>query len=138
VMRKGATRAFPARHEGLLGTPFYEIGHPILLPGSPRSGSVVMVADPGAEITYYSVNHGAGRVMGRKRAKRELDQGAINKSLSDADILTNCRNYPKDEAPVVYKDFEEVLKSIRLAGLATEVARLRARFVIKDEDFKSE
>ena len=31
-----------------------------------------------------------------------------------------------------YKDFEEVLRSVKLAGLASEVARLRARFVIKD------
>ena len=50
------------------------------------------------------------------------------------DILTNCRNYPKDEAPAAYKDFNEVLNSVRLAGLASEVARLRARFVIKDSD----
>jgi len=50
------------------------------------------------------------------------------------DILTNCRNYPKDEAPAAYKDFEEVLRSVNLAGLATEVARLKATFVIKDGD----
>lgn len=49
-------------------------------------------------------------------------------------ILTNCRTYPKDEAPAAYKDFNEVLNSVRLAGLASEVARLRARFVIKDSD----
>ena len=33
-----------------------------------------------------------------------------------------------------YKDFDEVLKSVTTAGLATEVARLKARFVIKDGD----
>ena len=49
-------------------------------------------------------------------------------------ILTNCRTYPKDEAPAAYKDFNEVLKSVERAGLASEVARLRARFVIKDSD----
>ena len=32
------------------------------------------------------------------------------------------------------KDFDEVLKSVKLAGLASEVARLRARFVVKDGD----
>jgi tRNA-splicing ligase RtcB len=50
------------------------------------------------------------------------------------DILTNCRVYPKDEAPAAYKDFNEVLNSVKQAGLASEVARLRARFVIKDAD----
>jgi tRNA-splicing ligase RtcB len=43
-------------------------------------------------------------------------------------------HYPKDEAPAAYKDFNELLNSVRLTGLASEVAHLRARFVIKDSD----
>jgi len=93
-----------------------------------------MVADPGASVSRYSVNHGAGRQLGRKRAMRELDQMSVDESFDTADILTNCRKYPKDEAPATYKDFEEVLRSVKLAGLATEVARLKASFVIKDGD----
>ncbi len=82
-----------------------------------------MVADPGASLSCYSVNHGAGRVLGRKRAIRELDQSAIDQSFVQHDILTNCRMYPKDEAPAAYKNFEEVLRSVTSAGLASEVAR---------------
>ena len=41
---------------------------------------------------------------------------------------------PDVPAPAAYKDFNEVLRSVELAGLATEVARLKARFVIKDSD----
>ncbi|RLS80889.1 MAG: RtcB family protein [Planctomycetota bacterium] len=134
VHRKGATRAFPAGHPGLKGTRYETTGHPILLPGNPQAGSCVMVADPGAEISCYSVNHGAGRALGRRRAIRELDQRAVDDSFAVADILTNCRSYPRDEAPAAYKDFEEVLRSVKLAGLASEVARLQARFVIKDGD----
>jgi tRNA-splicing ligase RtcB (3'-phosphate/5'-hydroxy nucleic acid ligase) len=104
------------------------------LPGNPQAGSCVMVADPGAKLSCYSVNHGAGRILGRKRAIRELDQRSIDQSFDEMDILTNCRNYPKDEAPAAYKNFDEVLRSVKLAGLASEVARLRARFVIKDGD----
>jgi tRNA-splicing ligase RtcB len=134
VHRKGATRAFPAGHHELKGTIYENTGHPILLPGNPQAGSAVMVADEGAAISCYSVNHGAGRTLGRKRAIRELDQATVNQSFEDADILSNCRNYPKDEAPAAYKDFDEVLRSVKSAGLATEVARLKARFVIKDGD----
>ena len=72
--------------------------------------------------------------MGRKHAARTLDQIEIDKSFDEKDILTNCRNYPIDEAPAAYKDFDEVLRSVELADLATEVARLDARFVIKDGD----
>jgi len=132
VHRKGATRAFPAGHHALTGTPYKATGHPILLPGNPQAGSVVMVADPGAEKSCYSVNHGAGRALGRKAAKRVLDQAEVDRSFAEMDILTNCREYPRDEAPAAYKDFGAVLDSVKKAGLASEVAHLAARFVIKD------
>lgn len=134
IHRKGATRAFPAGHHALKGTPFENTGHPILLPGNPQAGSVVMVADPGAALSCYSVNHGAGRSKGRKAAMRELDQASIDADFAREDILTNCRFYPKDEAPAAYKDFGEVTRSVEQAGLASTVARLKARFVIKDSD----
>lgn len=132
VHRKGATRAFPGGHPALADTPFASTGHPILLPGNPRDGSAVMVADPGAEKSCYSVNHGAGRIMGRKQAFRSLDQETIDNELNAHDILSNCRQYPMDEAPAAYKDFNQVLRSVKQAELASEVARLKARFVIKD------
>lgn len=132
VHRKGATRAFPAGHHALKDTMYADTGHPILLPGNPRDGSVVMVAQPGAAKSCYSVNHGAGRVLGRKNAIRTLDQKTVDQDFIDYDILTNCRQYPKDEAPAAYKDFKEVLRSVETAGLAKTVATLKARFVIKD------
>jgi len=134
VHRKGATRAFPAHHPSLVGTPFESIGHPILLPGNPRDGSVVMVAEEGAVKSCYSVNHGAGRRMSRTKANKELDQHRIDNEFDTSDILTNCRNYPRDEAPAAYKDFHEVVRSVEGAGLARTVAKLEARFVIKDGD----
>jgi len=91
VHRKGATRAFPAGHPSLKETLFAETGHPILLPGNPCAGSVIMVADPGAEKSAYSVNHGAGRCMGRKAADRALDQKTVDDEFTTNDILTNCR-----------------------------------------------
>jgi tRNA-splicing ligase RtcB len=134
VHRKGATRAFPAGHHALKGTPFESTGHPILLPGNPRDGSVVMVGLPEAELTAFSINHGAGRVMGRRNAMKTLNQQTIDQEMLDDDILTNCRRYPLDEAPAAYKNFNDVLQSVKQAGLAAEIARLRATFVIKDGD----
>ncbi|MGB6220109.1 RtcB family protein [Haloferula sp.] len=132
VHRKGATRAVPGGHFSLAGTPFAESGHPILLPGNPRDGSVVMVAQGGAERTAWSVNHGAGRQMGRKHAARTLDQKTVDAEFDTSDILFNGRKYPIDEAPDAYKNFSEVLHSVEAAGLAQTVAKLQARFVIKD------
>ncbi len=132
VHRKGATRALPAGHRELEGSLFEKTGHPILLPGNPRDGSSVMVACPGASLTAYSVNHGAGRRLSRTQAKSMLTRAEVERSLEEADVLSNCRNYPIDEAPDAYKDFREVLRSVECAGLATEVAKLHATFVIKD------
>jgi tRNA-splicing ligase RtcB len=117
VHRKGATRAFPAGHHALKDTMYAHTGHPILLPGNPRDGSVVMVAKAGAAKSCYSVNHGAGRALGRKHANRTLDQRTVDQDFIDYDILTN---------------FKEVLRSVEQAGLASTVATLKARFVIKD------
>jgi len=132
VHRKGATRALPAGHAELAGTQFFSTGHPILLPGNPRDGSSVMVAQPGASLTAFSVNHGAGRRFSRTEARAKLKARDVEESLFSADVISNCRHYPIDEAPDAYKDFAEVLRSVELAGLATEVAKLRAKFVIKD------
>lgn len=132
VHRKGATRAFPAGHPELQRTPFADTGHPILLPGNPRDGSSIMVALPGAKDAAYSVNHGAGRCISRRQAKKRLTQEDVEASLATHDVLSNCREYPRDEAPAAYKDFQQVLDSVRQAGLAEEVARLQAKFVIKD------
>mgnify|MGYP002759408550 CR=1 FL=1 len=70
--------------------------------------------------------------MGRRDACRRLDQSKIDFELAQHDILSNCRTYPKDEAPDAYKDFAAVLQSVEDAGLAKTVARLKAKFVIKD------
>lgn len=62
------------------------------------------------------------------------DQQTVDAEFVAHEILTNCRQYPKDEVPAAYKDFDAVLDSVKKAGLASEVARLQARFVIKDAD----
>jgi len=136
VHRKGATRAFPANHHTLKATPFYLTGHPILLPGNPADGSVVMIAQDGAKDALYSVNHGAGRALGRKKAKKLLDQEETDNLLKDLNIMTNCREYPLDEAPKAYKDFKEVIASVEEANLAKTVAILSPKggFVIKDSE----
>ncbi len=134
VIRKGATRALPAGHHELRGTRFAETGHPILLPGNPTAGSHVMVASAGSAASLYSINHGAGRAMGRKQAERTLLRDEVDAGLAAADVMSNCRVYPIDEAPAAYKNFDDVTASITEADLARSVARLRAVFVIKDGD----
>jgi tRNA-splicing ligase RtcB len=59
VHRKGATRAFPAGHPALEGTPWADTGHPVLIPGSNRDWSYIL-RPTGSAKSAYTVNHRRG------------------------------------------------------------------------------
>jgi tRNA-splicing ligase RtcB len=134
VHRKGATRAFPAGHHALEGTKWEKTGHPILIPGSMQTGSAILYASEGANKSIYSVNHGSGRLMSRSEAKRRLNQKDVNESMESQDILINTRNVPIDESGPCYKDLDQVLNVVEVAGLAKVAKRLRPVAVIKGND----
>jgi tRNA-splicing ligase RtcB len=120
VHRKGATRAFPAGHPLLKGTPWESTGHPVLIPGSNRDTSFVLRPAAGAVRSLYSVNHGAGRRMSRTAAVRELDRRHIEDDYRAAGILVNANGrVPIDEAGPAYKPSREVVEAVVGAGLAT-------------------
>jgi tRNA-splicing ligase RtcB len=133
IHRKGATRAFPAGHPGLPEL-WQDLGHPVITPGSMGTESQIQVALNGAAESLFSINHGAGRVMGRRDARRRLDQAAVDRSLDERDILVNARHVPLDEAPEAYKDIREVIDTIAGAGLARVVATCRPLMVLKGHD----
>jgi tRNA-splicing ligase RtcB len=134
VARKGATRAFPGGHPALKGTKWEKTGHPILIPGSMETGSAILFAEPGAEQSIHSVNHGSGRRMSRGAARRELDQKATDKRLERADILLNTRSVPIDESGPCYKNLDDVLETVEMAGLAKVHKRLKPIACIKGAD----
>ncbi len=134
VARKGATRAFPGGHPSLKGTPWASSGHPILIPGSMETGSAILFAEPGASASLHSINHGAGRAMSRARAKRELDQKRTDLRMAKLGVVLNTRNTPLDESGPCYKDLNQVLGAVELAGLARVERRLRPVACIKGND----
>jgi tRNA-splicing ligase RtcB (3'-phosphate/5'-hydroxy nucleic acid ligase) len=134
VARKGATRAFPGGHPALQGTPWAKSGHPILIPGSMETGSAILFAQKGAERSIYSVNHGAGRRMSRGEARRVLDQDETDLRMMEADILLNTRTTPLDESGPCYKNLDDVLDTVEMAGLATVARRLKPVACIKGAD----
>jgi len=119
VHRKGATRAFPAGHPALEGTMWQESGHPILIPGSNRDHSYVLMPEAGAVKSGYSVNHGAGRRLSRGEAMRQLDPRKIDEQYRRAGVLVNLDGrVPLDESAQCYKRCEEVVSAVVAAGLA--------------------
>jgi tRNA-splicing ligase RtcB len=136
VHRKGATRAFPAGHPDLAGTVWEETGHPCLVPGSMLRGAAILYAGEGAYRSGCSVNHGAGRVMGRGQAKRELaamhddidaEMRNVTRTLGGVQIrgiAGNTRRTPLDECGHVYKDLDAVLDVLDREGIARVAQRM--------------
>ncbi len=119
VHRKGATRAFPAGHPALAGTIWQDTGHPILIPGSNRDHSYVLMPEAGAVKSGYSVNHGAGRRMSRGEALRQLDPRKIDEQYRRDGVLVNLDGrVPLDESAQCYKRCKEVVSAVVAAGLA--------------------
>ncbi len=119
VHRKGATRAFPAGHPALAGTCWAATGHPVLIPGSNRDHSYILMPEKGAYKSGYSVNHGAGRRLSRGEAVRQLDQRKVDEQYRREGILVNLDGrVPLDESGQCYKNAEEVVSAVVAAGLA--------------------
>jgi tRNA-splicing ligase RtcB len=142
VHRKGATRAFPA--ERMAGTPFSDRGQPVLVPGSMGTASWLLRGIPEGEITLFSTNHGAGRVMSRKAARgrrrgrrgKIVQPGAISdrdfeESMSGVHLICEDPRSIKEEAPAAYKDIEAVIETVIGAGMAAPVARMVPLAVLK-------
>lgn len=63
-------------------------------------------------IAFYSAPHGAGRIMGREQAKRELNLADEVKFLEDQGIVHTLRNQQNlDEASGSYKNIKNVVNA---------------------------
>lgn len=132
VHRKGATRAFPAGHPELAGTPWESTGHPVLIPGSMGDTSYILRPRPGAAHALWSVNHGCGRRLSRTEAKQRLTQSGVNRQMKRLNVLVNAGgDVPIDESPEVYKSAREVLEAVVRADLAEVVTTLTPLASIK-------
>ena len=123
--RKGATRAFgPSRRE--LPDDYRKTGQPVLIPGDMGRQSFVCVGTDGAEETFGSTCHGAGRVMSRKKATERARGRNIIRELGARGIyvLARGRSTIAEEMPEAYKDVAEVVRVMHNAGISKKVARL--------------
>jgi tRNA-splicing ligase RtcB (3'-phosphate/5'-hydroxy nucleic acid ligase) len=131
VHRKGATRALPPGHPEL-PPDLRPVGQPVLVPGSMGTSSYVLVGvDPGG--AFSSACHGAGRVMSRHLAARQVDGDRLRRELGERGIAVRAPSARglAEEAPSAYKDVDAVVATCERAGLARRVARLRPVGVVK-------
>ncbi len=131
IHRKGATRALPPGHKNN-PTAYRKTGHPALIPGSMGTGSYVVVGTDKIAQTFGSVNHGAGRTMSRRQAKKSIKEKEFKNKMGN--IIYNLPFYKiADEAPQAYKNIDEVVKTLVDAGLTKLVVKLQPLMVIKGD-----
>ena len=133
VHRKGATRAFPAGHPEL-PSKYATVGQPVFIPGDMGRFSYVLVGTEQAmKDSFGSTCHGAGRVMSRAAAKREMRGEAVLKDLEEKGITVRAGSYKglAEEASQAYKDVKTVVGVAHNAGISRIIARTRPIGVIK-------
>ncbi|KLK87699.1 tRNA-splicing ligase [Methanoculleus sediminis] len=133
VHRKGATRAFGPGAEGV-PREYAGIGQPVIIPGSMGTSSYLLHGTTAAmEKTWGSTCHGAGRVLSRSKAKKEVRGKELRERLAGEGILVRAHSDAAlaEEAPGVYKPSREVVRVVHEAGLSDIVARLEPLGVIK-------
>ena len=134
VHRKGATRAFPPGHSEIPER-YRAFGQPVLIPGSMGSASYVLVGTIAGQESFYSTAHGAGRTMSRHQAMRETSGEQVIRELKSKGIIVKCQSLRgiAEEAPLAYKDIDEVVEVVHQAGLSKKVAKMIPLAVIKGE-----
>lgn len=137
VHRKGATRAFGPGHPEI-PEKYRDIGQPVLVPGSMGTASWVLVGtsegrDLAQELGWASTCHGAGRLMSRKAATKQMHGRDLKRKLETEGIYVSARQVRllAEEAPYAYKDVSEVVRVCEEAGLSRRVARLHPLAVVK-------
>jgi tRNA-splicing ligase RtcB len=133
VHRKGATRAFGRSHPEV-PTDYREVGQPVLVPGSMGTASYILVGTTESMTrTFGSCCHGAGRVMSRAEAKRQVRGDKLRGELERGGIVVRAGSMGglAEEAPQAYKDVSQVVAVVEAAGIARTVARLEPLAVIK-------
>lgn len=134
VHRKGATRAFPPGHSEIPER--YKItGQPVLIPGSMGTASYVLVGKKEGEQSWFSSCHGAGRAMSRHAAMKAISGQEVVKDLNKKGVVVKCWSMRgiAEEAPLAYKNIDNVVEIVHNAGLSKKVAKFVPLAAIKGE-----
>ncbi|MEK6974051.1 MAG: RtcB family protein [Nanoarchaeota archaeon] len=133
VHRKGATLALGPGSQEL--SPFYrDMGQPVIIGGSMETGSFLLVGTNKAEEeTFGSTCHGSGRTMSRTKSRGMIRGEALQKDMEKRGIIVKSASMSglAEEWGNAYKDINEVVKSVTIAGISKPVVRLIPKLNVK-------
>ena len=124
VHRKGATRAFGPKMEGLPER-YQEVGQPVIIGGSMETGSYLLAGIPGGEQSFYSTAHGSGRTMSRTKARKLWRGKELQRDMEERGIYVRTASWRglAEEAGGAYKNIDDVIEATELAGISKRVVR---------------
>lgn len=133
VHRKGATRAFGPGHPAV--PPAYRpVGQPVVIGGSMGTSSYILAGNSAEQNrAFASASHGAGRAMSRRQALKQWRGLELMEELNQEGIIirSGTMRGVAEEAPLAYKNVDEVAESTEKSGLARRVALLKPKICIK-------
>jgi tRNA-splicing ligase RtcB (3'-phosphate/5'-hydroxy nucleic acid ligase) len=118
ILRKGAVSA--------------EKGEIILIPINMRDGSLI-ARGKGNPDWNYSAPHGAGRLFGRREAKRRLKLADFQEQMKDV-YSTSVVAETLDEAPGAYKPMSEILSAIEDTAEVIDILKPIYNYKATDEE----
>ena len=85
-------------------------GELLIIPMNMRDGSLIC-RGKGNPDWNYSAPHGAGRILSRAGAKKEISIADYEKSMSGI-YTTSVNEFTLDESPMAYKPMKEIISNI--------------------------
>ncbi|ELQ75143.1 hypothetical protein THOM_1873 [Trachipleistophora hominis] len=128
VHRKGAARALPPNHPELRSN--RENGQPIPIGGSMGTSSYLLYAQD-TKKSLFSSPHGAGRRISRSKARKLITMEQLKQMMGNTVLMSKSEKGAIEEAPIVYKDIEDVVNAAVELGLVKKVVKLEPLAVIK-------
>ena len=96
ILRKGAVSA--------------KAGEKLLIPINMRDGALVCIGK-GNEDWNCSAPHGAGRLMSRSKAMKQLSMEEFEREMQGI-YSTSITRQTLDESPMAYKNMDDIVKNI--------------------------
>jgi len=97
IIRKGAVSAYDER---------------LIIPFNMRDGMIICKGKSNNEYNY-SAPHGAGRILSRSQAKKQLNYNDFVNDMSNNNIYINANQSILDEAPDAYKNMNLIIDNIK-------------------------
>lgn len=96
-------------------------GEKVLIPMNMRDGCIIGIGK-GNPDWNYSAPHGAGRIMSRRKARKDVSLKEYEDSMKGIYTTSVCQS-TIDESPMAYKPMDEIVKSIEDTVLIDKIIK---------------